>query len=106
MNNGDGSALMRDPDRAGLIIRRVCDAVPVPVTVKFRKGWDSGSVNAVEFARMAEESGLSLIHIFPGRKIDLGRWCDGVIGRQRFKFRRSIVQARTAHAGEHPGGQR
>lgn len=61
VNNGDGSALMRDPDRASDIIRRVSDAVPIPVTVKFRKGWDSGSVNAVEFARMAEASGAAAV---------------------------------------------
>ena len=40
MNNGDGSALMRDPALAARVIEAVVKAVDVPVTVKFRKGWD------------------------------------------------------------------
>lgn len=61
--NRAGSALMKDPELASRIIRAVKDASPVPVTVKFRKGWDDASVNAVEFARMAEESGADAITI-------------------------------------------
>ena len=52
IRSGDGSALMRDPELAGRIIEAVVKAVDVPVTVKFRKGWDSGNVNAVAFAQM------------------------------------------------------
>ena len=44
--NGGGSALMKDPQLAGRIVKAVSAAVPVPVTVKFRKGWDENSVNA------------------------------------------------------------
>lgn len=62
-NNGDGSALMRDPALAGRIVRAVVDAVPVPVTVKTRKGWDKGSVNVVELARCVEENGASAIAV-------------------------------------------
>lgn len=87
VNNGDGSALMRDPDRAGLIIRRVCDAVPVPVTVKFRKGWDSGSVNAVEFARMAEESGAAALCIHGRTRTAM------YSGRADWDIIRDVVQA-------------
>ena len=47
IRSGDGSALMRDPELAGRIIEAVVKAVDVPVTVKFRKGWDGGNVNAV-----------------------------------------------------------
>ena len=47
----DGSALMRDPELASRIISSVAEAVDVPVTVKFRKGFDGGSVNAVSRAR-------------------------------------------------------
>jgi nifR3 family TIM-barrel protein len=61
--SGDGSALMRDPDRARTILEAVVAAVPVPVTVKFRKGWDKGSVNAVEFARMAQRAGAAAIAV-------------------------------------------
>ncbi len=62
---GAGSALMRDLPRASRIIEAVRAAVPsrIPVTVKFRKGWDSNSVNAVEFARMAEQSGAAAVTI-------------------------------------------
>ncbi len=62
-NNGDGSALMRDPILAGKIIRAVKDAVSVPVTVKTRLGWDKGNINAVEMARIAEENGCDAIAI-------------------------------------------
>ncbi len=62
-NNGDGSALMRDPALAARVIEAVVRAVDVPVTVKFRKGWDEKSVNCVEFARMAEAAGAAAITV-------------------------------------------
>ena len=61
--NGDGSALMRDLPLASRVIEAVVKAVNVPVTVKFRKGWDEKSVNCVEFARMAEQSGAAAIAV-------------------------------------------
>lgn len=61
--NGDGAALMRDPDLAARIIAAVKNAVDVPVTVKFRKGWDNASVNCVAFAKMAEEAGADALTI-------------------------------------------
>jgi len=63
VNNGEGSALMRTPELAREIIESVRRNVKLPVTVKFRKGWDSGSVNAVEFAQMAEAAGVSVITV-------------------------------------------
>lgn len=63
VNNGDGSALMWDPALAARVIEAVAKAVDVPVTVKFRKGWDEKSVNCVEFARMAEAAGAAAITI-------------------------------------------
>ena len=63
VKNGDGSALMRSPELAGRIIRAVAEASPVPVTVKLRKGWDGGSVNAVELAQIAEENGAAAVTI-------------------------------------------
>ena len=63
VKSGDGSALMRSPELAGRIVEAVCRAVPVPVTVKFRKGWDSGSVNAVDFARVCEQAGAAAIAV-------------------------------------------
>lgn len=62
-NNGDGSALMKDPALAGRIIRAVKDAVSVPVTVKTRLGWDKGSINVCELARITEENGASAIAV-------------------------------------------
>jgi len=63
VKSGDGSALMRDPELAGRIIEAVVKAVAVPVTVKFRKGWDGGSVNAVDFARVCEQAGAAAIAV-------------------------------------------
>ncbi|MGI5979713.1 MAG: tRNA dihydrouridine synthase DusB [Oscillospiraceae bacterium] len=61
--NGDGCALMRDPEKARKIIEAVVRGAGVPVTVKFRKGWDKGNVNAVEFGQMCEEAGASAITV-------------------------------------------
>ena len=63
VNNGDGAALMRDPDRAGRIVEAVVKAVPVPVTAKFRRGWDMGSCNCVEFAKILEAAGVSAVAV-------------------------------------------
>ena len=63
VKSGDGSALMKTPELAGDIIRACVEAVPVPVTVKFRKGFDNGCINAVEFAEMAERSGASAVAV-------------------------------------------
>lgn len=63
VNNGDGSALMKNPALASQIIQAVTKAVSVPVTVKFRSGWDKSSINAVEFAKMAEQSGASAVTV-------------------------------------------
>jgi nifR3 family TIM-barrel protein len=61
--NGEGSALMRNPELAGKIIKEVSKASSKPVTVKIRKGWDDDNINAVEFAKMAEENGASAIAV-------------------------------------------
>ena len=63
VRNGEGSALMRDPALAGRILEAVVRASEVPVTVKLRKGWDKGSVNAVELARLAEQCGAAAVCI-------------------------------------------
>lgn len=63
VNNGDGSALMKNPSLAGEVISAVCKAVDVPVTVKFRSGWDSQHINAVEFAKTAEAAGATAITV-------------------------------------------
>ncbi len=63
VNNGDGSALMKDPDKAGRIVEAVVKACPVPVTAKFRRGWDMGHCNCVEFARVLEQAGVSAVAV-------------------------------------------
>jgi nifR3 family TIM-barrel protein len=63
ITSGAGSALMREPEEAARIIRAVKKAVSLPVSVKFRKGWDSESVNAVEFAKMCEDCGAAFVTV-------------------------------------------
>lgn len=63
VNNGEGSALMKDPKLAGRIIRAVSSAVKKPVTVKIRKGFDEESVNAVEIAKIAEDAGAAAVAV-------------------------------------------
>ena len=63
VSNGDGSALMKDPEKAARIAEAVVKASPVPVTVKMRRGWDKGSINAVELAKMLEQAGVSAITV-------------------------------------------
>jgi tRNA-dihydrouridine synthase B len=61
--NGSGSALMKTPDRCAQIVDAVKRAVPVPVTVKIRKGWDENSVNAVEVARACASAGADAVAV-------------------------------------------
>ncbi len=61
--NGSGSALMKNPPLCGEIVAAVKNAVPVPVTVKVRKGWDNSSVNAVEVAKICEAAGADAIAV-------------------------------------------
>lgn len=59
--NGGGSSLLRDPDTAALIVEKVVQAVPVPVTVKTRLGWSDQEINILEFARRLQEAGAQLL---------------------------------------------
>ena len=63
VNNGDGSALMKNPVLAGEIIEKTVKAIQKPVTVKIRKGFDDAHVNAVEMAHVAQESGAAAITV-------------------------------------------
>ena len=63
VNNGEGSALMKDPGLAGRIIKAVSSAISKPVTVKIRKGFDDDHVNAVEIAKIAEDNGAAAVTV-------------------------------------------
>lgn len=63
VNNGEGSALMKDPRLVEKILTRLVKAVEKPVTVKIRKGFDEAHVNAVEIARIAESCGVAAVAV-------------------------------------------
>lgn len=63
VKNGDGSALMQRPELAYSIMKKVHEAVDIPVTVKIRKGWDDHAVNAVQIARLAEKAGIAAVAV-------------------------------------------
>lgn len=62
-NSGDGSGLMRDPDKAVKVAEAVIRGAGCPVTVKFRLGWDKGSINCVEFAKAMEAAGVAAVAV-------------------------------------------
>lgn len=63
VNNGEGSALMKNPKLAGEIIRQTVKAIDKPVTVKIRKGFDDEHINAVEMAKIAEDAGAAAVAV-------------------------------------------
>ena len=60
-----GSALLKNPEKIFDIVKAVVEAVPIPVTVKIRSGWDSNNINAVEVAKTVEKAGASAICVHP-----------------------------------------
>ena len=71
VKSGDGSALMRHPELAGRIVEAVKAAVSVPVTVKFRKGWDGGCANAVDFAKTLEQAGADALAVHGRTRVQM-----------------------------------
>ena len=71
VSSGDGAALMRDPEKAARLAEAVVKASPVPVTVKMRRGWDKGSVNAVELAVMLEQAGVSAVAVHGRTRVQM-----------------------------------
>lgn len=63
VNNGEGSALMKNPELVYEILARMVDAVAIPVTVKFRSGWSDSTINAAEIARKAEKAGVAAVAV-------------------------------------------
>lgn len=60
-----GAALLKNPEKVGEIVKQVVNAVPIPVTVKIRSGWDFNHINAIEIAKICEKNGASAICIHP-----------------------------------------
>ena len=71
VGSGDGCALMKDPEKATRIAEAVVKSSPVPVTVKMRRGWDKGSINAVELSRMLEEVGVKAIAVHGRTRVQM-----------------------------------
>lgn len=71
VSSGDGAALMKDPEKAARLAEAVVKSSPVPVTVKMRRGWDKGSINAVPLAKMLEEAGVSAIAIHGRTRVQM-----------------------------------
>lgn len=63
VNNGEGSALMKDPKKVEEIVYKVSRAISKPLTVKIRKGFDDENVNAVEIAKIAESAGAAAVAV-------------------------------------------
>ncbi|MCI9444930.1 MAG: tRNA dihydrouridine synthase DusB [Oscillospiraceae bacterium] len=71
VSSGDGAALMKDPEKAARLAEAVVKASPVPVTVKMRRGWDKGSINAVELSKMLEQAGVSAITVHGRTRVQM-----------------------------------
>jgi nifR3 family TIM-barrel protein len=84
---GAGAALGRDPRRVEAAVRAIRAAVPVPVTVKIRAGWDEGEVNCVEVARAAERGGASAVALHGRTR------AQGYAGRARWDLVRAVKEA-------------
>lgn len=65
VKNGEGSALMKDLNKAGNVLKAVVDASEKPVSVKFRLGWDENSINYKELGKIAEDVGISMVTLHP-----------------------------------------
>ena len=86
-NSGDGSGLMRDPDKAVKVLEAVVRGAGCPVTVKFRLGWDKGSINCVEFARAMEAAGAAAVAVHGRTRAQM------YAGRANWDYIREVKQA-------------
>ena len=87
VKNQAGSALLKNPEKVGEIIKAVVEAVKVPVTVKIRSGWDESSINAVEIAKIAEANGASAITIHARTR------AQGYSGKADWNIIKKVVEA-------------
>ena len=86
-NSGDGSGLMRNPDLAVKVLEAVVRGAGCPVTVKFRLGWDKGSINCVEFAQAMEEAGVAAVAVHGRTKVQM------YSGRANWDYIRAVKEA-------------
>lgn len=82
-----GSALLKDPKKVFEIVSSVVNAVPIPVTVKIRSGWDSNSINAVEIAKIIESAGAKAITVHPRTR------AQGYTGNADWSIIKKVVDA-------------
>lgn len=87
VKNQSGSALLKNPEKVGEIIKAVVGAVNVPVTVKIRSGWDQSSINAVEIAKIAEANGASAITVHARTR------AQGYAGKADWNIIKEVVNA-------------
>ena len=82
-----GSALLKSPDKIYDIVKAVVDAIPIPVTVKIRSGWDFDHINAVEVAKIIEKAGASAICVHPRTR------SQGYTGKADWNIIKDVVNA-------------
>ena len=87
LKNQAGSALLKNPEKIREIVTAVVNAVSIPVTVKIRSGWDENSINAVEVAKICEESGASAIAIHARTR------SQGYSGKADWKIIKDVVNS-------------
>lgn len=87
VRSGAGSALMKDPELASKIISSVRKAISLPLTVKIRSGWDEGSINATDIAKLAEDKGVDAVIVHPRTR------AQGFTGKPDFSVAASVAEA-------------
>lgn len=87
IKNQAGSALLKNPEKVGEIVKAVVNAVNVPITVKIRSGWDANSINAVEIAKICEKNGASAITVHARTR------AQGYSGKADWNVIKEVVQS-------------
>ena len=86
IKNQAGSALLKNPEKVGEIVKAVVEAVSIPVTVKIRSGWDAKSINAIEIAKICEQNGASAITVHARTR------AQGYSGKADWNIIKDVVQ--------------